>query len=391
MIATATASATLADASAILEKLVGFDTESTRSNLALIDYVESLLRAHGVPTMRVPNAKGDKAALHALIGPAVDGGVVLSGHTDCVPVEGQAWSSDPFTLRRDGGRLYGRGACDMKGFDACCLASVPEMLRMNLAKPIHLLFSYDEEISCEGSLDAIAKLGVNLPRPAACIVGEPTLMRVADGQKSIATYLTQVRGHEAHSALPANGVSAIEVAVDLIATINAIGANFLAQAPADSPFLPARATVHVGTIAGGTARNILARDCRFHWEYRGLPDMPIRAAYDPFEAAAQKHRQTTFARFPDCRIDTLIECEVPGLVPEPGSAAEQLAFALTGRNSTEAVSYATEAGQFQKAGIPTIICGPGSIDQAHQPDEYIAESEIAACLGFLRDLGRRLS
>lgn len=375
----------------LLEKLVGFDTESSRSNLPLIDFVEAWLHGLGVATVRVPNADGDKAALHALIGPAIDGGVVLSGHTDCVPVAGQEWTSDPFLLRRGDGRLYGRGACDMKGFDACCLAAVPMFLAADLKKPVHLLLSYDEEISCEGSLDTIRRFGVDLPRPAACIVGEPTQMRIADGQKSIATYRTHVRGHEAHSAIPVRGVSAIEVAVDLIARINAIGAEFYAAARTDSPFDPAWATVHVGTINGGTARNILARDCVFHWEYRGLPDMPIRAAYDRFEAAAEHHRKTTFAKFPDCRIDTLIECEVPGLVPEAGSAAEQLAKALTGRNVTEAVSYATEAGQFQKAGIPTVICGPGSIAQAHQADEFIAESELRACLAFLRGLAARLS
>ena len=381
----------IAQTTALLERLVGFDTESTRSNLALIDFVEEYLRGLGVPTVRLPNAAGDKAALHALIGPAIDGGIVLSGHTDCVPVAGQAWTTDPFKLRRDGGRLYGRGAVDMKGFDACCLASVPRLLQAKLTKPVHLLFSYDEEISCEGSLDGIRKLGVDLPRPAACIVGEPTGMRVADGQKSIATYHTQVRGHEAHSAMPMLGVSAIEVAVDLISAINGIGVEFARDAQSNSPFDPPCATVHVGTIAGGTARNILARDCRFHWEYRGLPDMDIRAAYDRFEAAAEKHRRTTFANFPDCEIDTLIECEVPGLVPEPGSFAETLTKALTGQNETDAVSYATEAGQFQKAGIATVICGPGSIAQAHQPDEYIAEAQLQACLGFLQGLLVRLS
>jgi acetylornithine deacetylase len=380
----------LARTVSILERLVSFDTESTRSNLALIDYVEHYLRDLGVPCVRVPNATGDKAAIHALIGPAVDGGVLLSGHTDCVPVEGQSWSSDPFVLRRAGERLFGRGTCDMKGFDAACLASVPDLLGKALKRPVHLLFSYDEEISCEGSLETIARLGVDLPRPSACIVGEPTLMRVADGQKSIATYHTQVRGHEAHSAQPMQGVSAIAVATSLIATINAIGETFMAAPDAAGRFDPPYATVHVGTIAGGTARNIMAKDCRFHWEYRGLPDMPIRAAYDPFEAAAQGIRDTLFRRFPDCHIDTLIECEVPGLVPAPGSDAEQLALALTGRNETVAVSYATEAGQFQKAGIATVICGPGSIDQAHQADEYIDIAQLRACLDFIDALGQRL-
>jgi acetylornithine deacetylase len=382
---------TLTRATSILERLVAFDTESTRSNLALIDHVEDIFRTLGVASVRVPNARGDKAALHALIGPAVDGGIVLSGHTDCVPVEGQTWTSDPFTLTRRGDRLFARGACDMKGFDACCLAMAREFLAAPLKRPIHFLFSYDEEISCEGSLDTIAKLGVDLPRPSACLVGEPTLMQVADGQKSIATYRTHVRGHEAHSAKPMLGVSAVEVATRLMSTIGAIGADFAGTPDRAGRFDPPFATVHVGTIVGGTARNIMAKDCTFHWEFRGLPDMPIRSAYDRFEAAVETIRRTTFANFPDCRIDTLIECEVPGLVPEPGSAAERIALALTGRNETIAVAYATEAGQFQKAGIPTIICGPGSIDQAHQPDEYIELAQMEACIAFLRGLAADLS
>jgi acetylornithine deacetylase len=382
---------TLSRAISILERLVAFDTESTRSNLALIDYVEDYLRGLGVATVRVPNERGDKAALHALIGPAVDGGVVLSGHTDCVPVEGQAWTSDPFALTRRGDRLYGRGACDMKGFDACCLAMTPDLLAMPLRLPVHILLSYDEEISCEGSLDTIAKLGVDLPRPAACLVGEPTLMQVADGQKSVASYCTHVRGHEAHSAKPMLGVSAIEVATRLMATISAIGEDFARNPDRTARFDPPFATVHVGTVAGGSARNIMAKNCTFRWEFRGLPDMPIRTAYDRFEATAETLRRTTFAAFPDCRIDTLIESETPGLIPDPGSAAERIALALTGRNETIAVSYATEAGQFQKAGIPAVICGPGSIDQAHQPDEFIELAQLDACIAFLRGLAADLS
>jgi acetylornithine deacetylase len=374
----------------LIERLVGFDTESSKSNLPLIEFVEDYLAQLDVPFVRVPNADGDKAAIFATVGPMRDGGVVLSGHTDVVPVAGQSWSSDPFAVRRDGTRLYGRGTCDMKGFDAICLAMVPEFLRADLKRPVHLLFSYDEEVTCEGPLDTILRFGADLPRPGAVIVGEPTNMEVADSHKSVSTYHTHVRGHEAHSSKPFLGVSAVHVGCELVVELTRIGEDFARAGDPSGRFEPAYSTVHVGTIAGGTARNILAKDCTFHWEFRGLPGVPLRSAFERFEAHAEKLRAARLKGFSDTFIDTKIEVEVPGLAADAGSPAEALALRLTRSNRTIAVPFATEAGQFQNAGIPTIVCGPGNVNQAHQPDEFIEIAEVEKCVGFLRGLAESL-
>jgi acetylornithine deacetylase len=375
----------------LIERLVGFDTESSKSNLPLIEFVEDYLAGLNVPFVRVPNPDGDKAAIFATVGPMRDGGVVLSGHTDVVPVAGQSWTSDPFTIRRDGTRLYGRGTCDMKGFDAICLAMVPEFQRAQLNRPVHLLFSYDEEVTCEGPLDTIRRFGAGLPRPGAVIVGEPTNMEVADTHKSVSTYHTHVRGHEAHSSKPFLGVSAVHVGCELVNELTRIGEDFARAGAPSGRFEPACSTVHVGTIAGGTARNILAKDCKFHWEFRGLPGVPLRAALERFEAHVEKVRGSRLQEFPDTFIETKIEVEVPGLAADAGSPAEALALRLTRSNRTIAVPFATEAGQFQNAGIPTIVCGPGNVNQAHQPDEFIEMAEIEKCIGFLRALAGSLS
>ena len=370
-----------------LARLVAFDTESSKSNLALIDSVAAALDALGVPFVRVPNASGDKAALFATIGPMVDGGIVLSGHTDVVPVAGQAWSSDPFTLRVADGRAYGRGAVDMKGFDALALALVPDMLAAGLKRPIHILLSYDEETTCLGSMDGIARFGVDLPRPGAVIVGEPTGMEVADAHKSIVTCLTTVHGHEAHSARPALGANAVTAACDLVAGLNRIADLMIERGDPSGRFDPAATTVHVGTINGGTARNILAKVCRFHWEYRSLPDLDPGEIPRLFAAEVERVTRERLNRYGAFgRIATLEEVDIPGLAPEPGSEAARLCLRLAGRNRTVAVPYATEAGQFQAAGIPTVVCGPGDIAQAHQPDEFITLDAFGQGERFLRKL-----
>jgi acetylornithine deacetylase len=378
----------------ILDRLVSFDTESTKSNLALVAFVEQLLKAHGVPYVVVPNATGDKAAIFATIGPMIDGGVVLSGHTDVVPVTGQTWTSDPFTLRRDGARLYGRGTTDMKGFDAVCLAMIDEFRRAPLKKPIHILLSYDEETTCAGPLDTIARFGLDLPRPGAVLVGEPTLMQVADAHKSIATFYTTVRGLEAHSSKPHLGANAIEGAVALVADLYRFADEMAAGGAGgvDSRFDPPTSTLSVGTIQGGTARNILAKECSFHWEFRGLPGLPQDIALRRLEQHAREVVLPKLRRHaPDASVETIVEVEVPGLSAQAGSPAETLALKLTRSNRTIAVPFATEAGRFQNAGMPTVVCGPGSIDQAHQPDEYIETGELARCIGFMRDLAAELS
>ena len=376
---------------ALLDRLVSFDTESARSNLALIDFVEDYLLALGARFTRVPNATGDKAALFVTFGPDGDGGVLLSGHTDVVPVKDQPWTSPPFVLRREGSRLYGRGTCDMKGFDALCLAMAPEFLGATLKKPIHLLLSYDEETSCGGCLDSIARFGKDLPRPALAIIGEPTLMEVADAHKSVATYRTVVTGHEAHSSKPWLGVSAVHVGCELVAALERIGEELRAESDPLGRFEPAFSTVHVGMITGGTARNIMARQCELSWEFRGLPDVAHDRALKRFEAVCAEVKARRMGGFPNANIETFVDTIAPGLRAEPDSAAATLALKLAQANHTIAVPYATEAGQLQLGGVPAVICGPGSIDQAHQPDEFIEISQLEAGLAFLRRLAEQLS
>jgi acetylornithine deacetylase len=381
----------LAKAKALLACLVAFDSVSHASNLPIIDFVEDYLSSQGVATRRAPNAAGDKAAILATIGPRVDGGVVLSGHTDVVPVEGQPWSSDPFALREASGRLYGRGACDMKGFDACVLAMVPTFGAAALRRPVHIVLSYDEETTCLGSRDVIAWFGRDEPRPGAIIVGEPTMMEVADAHKGVATLRTRVIGREAHSALPALGANAVAAAADVVSEIGRLAREY-EEGPLDPRFTPPYSTLHVGIIKGGTARNILARECTFHWEFRGLPEVPTASALAKVQAfvdAVALPRLTRFVEGPS--ITTEIEADVPPLRAEPGSAAETLALRLTRSNARTAVSFATEAGHFQAAGLPAVICGPGSIDQAHKPDEFVDESQLAACLAFLDNLAGELT
>jgi acetylornithine deacetylase len=383
--------ARLETAKALLARLVAFDSVSAASNLPVIDFIEDYLASHGVAARRAPNAVGDKAAILATIGPRVDGGVVLSGHTDVVPVEGQPWSGDPFELRRKAGRLYGRGACDMKGFDACVLAMVPTFKAAALKRPVHIVLSYDEETTCLGSRDVIAWFGHDEPKPGAVIVGEPTMMQVADAHKGVATFRTRVTGHEAHSALPALGANAVAAAADVVSEIGRLAREY-EKGPLDPRFTPPYSTLHVGMIEGGTARNILARECSFHWEFRGLPGVKTASALAQVQAFVDQvalPRLTRYVTGPT--IETEIEVDVPPLAAAPGSAAETLALRLTRSNERVAVSFATEAGHFQAAGLPAVVCGPGSIDQAHKPDEFVDEAQLTACLAFLEALAGELS
>src|SRR4051794_8189203 len=373
----------------MLAKLVSFDTESSKSNLPLIDFVESYLKSWKVPYLRVPNETGDKAAIYATIGPQDRGGIVLSGHTDVVPVTGQAWTSDPFTLRVENGRAYGRGAVDMKAFDALALALVPEFQAAKLATPIHIMLSYDEETTCLGVADTIRRLGRDLPMPKAAIVGEPTELAVVDAHKSVVTFRTTVHGFEAHSSKPYLGASAVMTAAELVSELNRIADEMMERGDHSGRFDPPYTTVHVGTIEGGTARNILAKSCTFHWEFRGLPDLDpneIPARLDRFANEVALKRLNRFGDFG--RIETMLEVAVPGLAPDPGSPAEALAMRLVGSNKTETVPFGTEAGHYQAAGIPTVVCGPGSINQAHQPDEYITLEQFEAGAAFMRRLAQ---
>lgn len=384
------APASLIEATELLKALVGFDTTSAKSNLALIDFIESYLDGHGIECFRVPSPDGLKADLFATISGSGSGGIALSGHSDCVPVEGQRWTSDPFTLAEREGRLYGRGTCDMKGFIACVLASVPLFKTAKLKEPVHLVVSYDEEVGCVGVRPLIARLGRDLPRPRAVIVGEPTGMAVIDAHKRIDAYRTTVHGREAHSSLPALGVNAISAAAALVCELDRIG-EALARSENDPRFDPPWSTISVGTIKGGTAPNIVPKTCGFNWQVRSLPtaspeDVPARLArYAEVELLPKMKAVTA-----EAAIETKTVHSVPAFAASRASEAVALALKLTGANDTRTVSYTTEAGLFEQAGCPAVICGPGDIAQAHAADEYVSLKQMEACLAFLAGLADEL-
>jgi len=372
----------------ILDRLIAFDTVSAKSNLALIDWVADLLHGHGVPVRLTRSDDGAKANLWATIGPDDRGGVVLSGHTDVVPVEEQPWTSDPFSLTdRGDGRLYGRGTADMKAFLALCLARVPQWTGRTLRAPIHLAFSYDEEVGCLGVGRLIDDVLANLPRPRLAVVGEPTEMRVVNAHKGGCGYRCRIVGHAAHASSPQLGLNAVVHAAEAVRFIAGLAEEFRGRAEPDSGFTPPYTTFNVGRIDGGVAGNIVAPSCEFLWEFRAMPGT------DPDAIAA---RMEGYLR--DVLIPRLKASSPPGdaamerlfrivpLVPDPDSEAVGLARRLTGANGEAVVSFGTEAGLFQAAGIPAVVCGPGSIDQAHQPDEWIARDQLDEGARFLDGL-----
>lgn len=374
----------------LLAELVAFDTTSRTSNLAFIDHVETYLSELGARCERTLSDDGAKANLHAVLGPEADGGVVLSGHSDVVPVDGQAWTSDPFTLTERDGRLYGRGSCDMKGFIACALAAAPGFAAAPLKRPVHFAFSYDEEVGCIGAPRMIKEMAGKRPRPSAVIVGEPTLMQVVTGHKGLYSVRVEVHGKEAHSSLVESGACATTAAVRLMNQLVSESEALKAAAPADSPFDPPYGTLTIGRFGGGTAVNILARHAWFEALMRPAPwdDGPglgrrLMESAKALEAELQ-------ARAPEARVEVTVMSNVPPLRPESDGEAEQLARQLTGDNSPRVVAYGTEGGQFQEAGFSTVVCGPGSIEQAHQPDEFVAIEQLDACDAFLAKLRERL-
>jgi acetylornithine deacetylase len=374
----------------LLTRLVAFDTTSRHSNLALIDFMESYLAARGVACVRVPSADGAKANLFATIGPAAEGGVVLSGHTDVVPVDGQAWSTDPWRVTARNGRLYGRGVADMKSFLALMLAHVDAMRAAPLTRPIVLAFSYDEEVGCLGAPSMIAAMHA-LPAPRAVIVGEPTSMRVLSGHKGISSFIVTVEGREAHSSQTQQGVSAIMEALPLMALVAEMGREAEAHADAASPFTPPQPTMTIGVVEGGTALNILAKRCSFIWDLRCPPGVDPESFVARFTAAATAADARIKARAPEGGVTVTRRSSTPALAIQRDSAAEELARALTGDNGLEAAAFAAEGGLFQQAGWPTVVCGPGSIAQAHQPDEWIELAQIEKGAAFMRSLIERLS
>lgn len=369
----------------LLGKLVAFDTTSRNSNLELIRFVADHLAGYGVDASVIHDDTGAKANLLATIGPERDGGIVLSGHTDVVPVDGQDWRTDPFVLARSDGRLFGRGAADMKGFCATVLAMVPEFLSRTLAAPLHIAFSHDEEVGCIGVHGMIPHIATPGLAPKAVIVGEPTGMRVVNAHKGIRAFRTTVTGLEAHSSATHKGVNAVMAAADLIAFLSRLAEEEKAAADPDSRFDPPFTSVSVGPISGGTALNIIPRRCGFTWEYRSLPDADENGILDRFTEYAETGVLPRMRRIHDeASIETAALARVPPLVPEDDPSVETLIMSLAGANRTFAVSYATEAGVFREAGIPAVVCGPGDIMQAHRPNEYVAIEQIEACVDFLR-------
>jgi acetylornithine deacetylase len=369
----------------ILERLVAFPTVSRDPNLPLIDWIRNYLADHGVDSQLVNDDSGRKANLFASIGPQVEGGVVFSGHTDVVPIDGQDWTSDPFKLAARDSRLYGRGACDMKGFIATALSRVSELKSAQLSRPVHLMFSYDEEIGCLGAPRMIAAASELIGKPAAVIVGEPTSMRVATEHKGICTTLTRVTGVEAHSSLVHLGHSAVMLAAELIGHLNGVGREWAnaTRSVRAARFTPPHTTVTVNTIRGGTAINILAAACEFGWDVRALPGEDAGATRESLVRFASKRLAELEAEGKHCTVSSKVLADVPPLEARDG-AAEALAHAASGTaHESTTVPFATEGGQFQRAGWSTVVCGPGSIEQAHKPDEFIERAQLEACEVFL--------
>jgi acetylornithine deacetylase len=374
-------------AAELLARLVHFDTTSHKSNLALVAFVEDYLAQHGLASHLVSNADASKASLYASIGPAGVPGVALSGHTDVVPVEGQTWSSDPFVLTERGGRLYARGSADMKGFLACVLAAVPEFLKRKLAVPIHIVFSYDEEIGCLGVRPLIAEIERRFVTPRMVIVGEPTSMSVVDAHKGPVRWHVEITGRAAHSSMAPLGVNAISVAGKLLEELARLEAE-LKVTPRVERFDPPYATLQVTRIDGGTATNIVPVYCRFDFDVRALPGVDVDAIDRRIRAFAERECIPEMRRVaPESGIVIAVANQVPPFAAGATSEAVALALRLAGHNETHAVSYATEAGLFQEAGSPSVVIGPGDIAQAHAADEFIAKDQLDACMAFLARLG----
>lgn len=370
---------------AILDSLISFDTTSRNSNLELIAWVEDYLAQYGISATRVSNADGSKANLYATIGPNIEGGIILSGHSDVVPVDGQNWSSDPFTVTEREGLLHGRGTCDMKGFIALALAAAP-MLKEG-TRPVHLAISYDEEVGCLGAPAMIEEIAATLPKPALAIIGEPTMMKVVTGHKGICVHEVEVLGHEAHSSLTHLGISANMVAIELMHDLAELARELWENADPNSPFTPPHATLTIGKMEGGTAANILARRAHFVFDLRCPPNVDPETILKPFKEKAAAIDAQLKQAFPETGVRVEQLSNAPPLGQSGSEDAEAFVRKLTGDNAPAGVvSYAAEAGQFQQAGFPTVICGPGSIEQAHQPNEYISNDQFERGADFMMRL-----
>ncbi|WP_147106149.1 acetylornithine deacetylase [Tateyamaria sp. syn59] len=375
----------------LMTKLISFPTVSRDTNLPLVDWVEGYLDDHGIRVHRCYHPDQPKAALFAHVGPEVEGAVVLSGHTDVVPVDGQPWDTDPFVVTERDGKYFGRGTCDMKGFDALALWALVEA--HHAGKPMQIALSFDEEIGCLGAPPMIAAMQGVVPKGGPVIVGEPSMMKVVTGHKGGQGFDTHVIGFEVHSSLLPQGVSAILEGAKIIDFANHRNAENMAAKPSElaAMFDPPFTTWHVGQVAGGTAHNITAKDCRFSMDFRAVPGDDVVALKDTYLAHVAEIEKGMQAVHPDTRVEIDVRFEVPPLTPEQEGVAEGLVRAITGDNGTHVVSYGTEAGQFQAAGYSAVVCGPGDIAQAHQPNEFITVAQFEAGHAFMRDLVARVA
>lgn len=374
----------LKNSKTILEELIAFDTTSRESNLAAVNHIQSYLNNLGIDSRLTYDESGTKANLWATIGPDIPGGIVLSGHIDVVPVDGQQWSQDPFDMWQVDGKLFGRGVVDMKGYIAVCLAMVPELHKRDLSIPLHLAFTYDEEVGCLGVNTLLEDVVNNLPLPRAVIVGEPTSMKIIGGHKGSRSFQTLVKGVPAHSSDPSLGVNSIMAAAQIVNFLESLQQELADDAKDDCLFDPPYTTIDLGTIQGGTAGNVIPEYTTINWGFRLLPG-------DDADALSQ--RVSDFInnevlppmkkKFIQSDVSTETVCTVHALVPDDNSPAEQLIRHLSGLNNSGVVSFGTEAGAFQLAGVSAVVFGPGSITQAHQPDEFIELEQLKQCIEFM--------
>jgi len=369
----------------LLENLLAFDTTSRESNLSLIDFIRRYLTELGIESQLFHDDSGKKANLYAHFGPAGNGGVMLSGHTDVVPVDGQQWAFPPFELTEHDGRYYGRGSADMKGFIACVLAAVPDFLAQPLRMPLHLAFSYDEEVGCLGVRSVVDFLKASPEKPALCIIGEPTEMRPVYGHKGKLAMRCQVQGHACHSAYAPRGVNAIEYAARLINKLSALG-DALAEKQ-DARFDPPYSTLQVGTIHGGAALNIVPQDCQFDFEIRHLPEEQVDSVITELQRYADDYLLPHMKQRAESSAITFTPLSrYPGLLTDPQSEFAGWLAEWCGSNEFSTVAFGTEGGLFDEAGVATLVCGPGSMDQGHKADEFVSCDQLQHCLLMLENL-----
>ena len=378
-------------AKTLLADLIAFPTVSSDSNLAMIEYIADYLAGYGAEIHIFKNDMGTKANIFATIGPDIDGGIVLSGHSDVVPVTDQAWSSDPFSMVEHDGKLYGRGTCDMKGFIACALAMVPAYSKADLKRPVHFALTYDEETGCLGGQNLANDLLNHNIKPDIAIIGEPTEMRIIEGHKGMCEYTTEFSGLEGHGSRPELGVNAAEYAALYVSHLIHLRKQLVAQTPPDSKFEPPYTTINVGSIHGGVAHNVIANKCAVEWEMRPVQKSDadfVRS--EMYEFALQTLLPQMKNVCPNADITVTTIGEVEGLVPMEDNMARELVAELTGANGADLVAFGTEAGIFQSLGMDCVVCGPGSIEQAHKADEFVSIDQLQSCLTMLEKLKVKL-